>query len=84
VSRLVKGYHRQILEKVGRAGRWKNDVYLHHFWSSPSVVRDFSTVDMHNVVAYVLIVDSVCLEPETGVVARRLYHNEFRIDVDTH
>lgn len=81
LSDFVKGYHHQILTKVGPDGRWSNIVYPHHFWSSPSIEQAFATVDMRQVSAYVMVIDSVCLDPETGAMKRKVYRNEYRIDV---
>lgn len=82
VSSLIRGFHQQILSKIGDDGRWSNDLSLYHFAAAPSVVRDFATVDMRQVSAYILVIDSVCLVPETGAVARKVHHNEFRINVN--
>lgn len=81
LSDFVKGYHHQILTKVGPDGRWSNIVYPHHFWSSPSIEHAFAEVDMRQVRAYVMVIDSVCLDPETGAMKRKVYRNEYRIDV---
>lgn len=82
MSNLVRGFHQQILEKIGNDDLWWNNSSLYHFAATPSVVRDFAAVDMHRVTAYILVINSVCLEPETGAVARTVHHNEFRIDVN--
>lgn len=81
LSGYIRGLHHQILGKVGADGHWSNSIYPHHFWSAPSVEKAFADVDMRQVSAYVMVVDSVCLEPETGVLKRKVYHNEYRIDI---
>jgi hypothetical protein len=81
VGAYIKGWHHQILGKVGADGHFSNRLYPHHFWSAPSVETAFSQVDMRQVSAYIMMVDSVCLEPESGALKRKVYHNEFRIDI---
>lgn len=78
---FIKGLHRQILGKVDADGHFSNMLYPHHFWSAPSVERAFSSVDMRQVRAYIMMVDSVCLDPESGALKRKVYHNEYRIDI---
>ncbi|MBU2568698.1 MAG: hypothetical protein KJ725_01450 [Gammaproteobacteria bacterium] len=82
IVNFIKSFHKQILDNVGEDGRWSNDLYLHHFWSAPSVVKNFESVDMRSVNKYILVIDSVCLEPGTGNVAHKPYYNEFRINVN--
>lgn len=81
VSSFIRGFHKQVLAKAGPGGHWSNSVYPHHFWSAPSVEKAFAGVDMRRVSAYRLVVDSVCLDPATGALKRKVYHNEYRIDV---
>jgi hypothetical protein len=80
LTAFIRGYHDYVLQRVDSAGRWSDDLYPHHFWSSPSVVREFSSVDMRKVTAYNLVVDSVCLDAK-GNVSRAPYHNDFQINV---
>ncbi len=81
LSAYIKGFHHQILGKVGADGHFSNSLYPHHFWSAPSVETAFSKVDMRQVNAYIMMVDSVCLEPESGALKRKVYRNEYRIDI---
>ena len=81
LSAFIRGYHQYVLQRVDGHGRWSNDLYPHHFWSSPSVVREFASVDMRKVTDYILVVESVCLDAK-GSVSRAPYHNEFGINVD--
>ena len=81
VSAYIKGLHRRILGKVGADGHFANMLYPHHFWSAPSVEMAFSQVDMRQVSAYIMMIDSVCLDPESGALKRKVYHNEYRIDI---
>ena len=81
VTSFIRGYHRYMLERLDDDGRWSNDFYPHHFWTAPSVARDFASVDMRTVTDYILVVESVCLDAKTGAVIRAPYHNEFEIHV---
>jgi len=81
VTGLIHGYHRYILKRLDDNGRWSNDLYPHHFWAAPSVVRDFASVDMRNVTDYILVIESVCLNAKTGAVIRAPSRNEFDIHV---
>lgn len=81
LAAYIKGLHYQILSKVGADGHFSNSIYPHHFWSAPSVERAFAKVDVRQISAYIMMVDSVCLEPESGTLKRKVYHNEFRIDI---
>ncbi|KQV79139.1 hypothetical protein ASD15_21010 [Massilia sp. Root351] len=81
VSAFIRAYHRQVLNKAGAGGRWSNTAYPHHFWSAPSVEKAFAGVDMRRVRAYRMVIDSVCLDPDTGAVKRKVYRNEYRIDL---
>lgn len=79
LSAFIRGFHRQVLGKTGPDGRWSNQLYPHHFWSAPSVEHAFAGVDMRSVDAYRLVVESVCLDPDSGALKRKVYHNEYRI-----
>ncbi|MDQ2990964.1 MAG: hypothetical protein M3R60_17890, partial [Pseudomonadota bacterium] len=81
VDGYIKGLHRQILAKVGADGHFSHMLYPHHFWSAPSVETAFTHVDMRQVSAYIMMVDSVCLDPESGALKRKVYHNEYRINI---
>lgn len=81
-SQLVAGYHRQMLGKVDGDGHWSNDLYPHHFWTTRSLARQFGQLDLRTVTAYKLVTDSVCLDPITGSVKYKRYHNESRIALD--
>jgi hypothetical protein len=81
MSAFIRAYHRHVLGKAGPDGRWSNRLYPHHFWSAPSLEAAFAQVDMRRVNAYRLMVDSVCLDPATGALKRKVHHNEYRIDL---
>jgi hypothetical protein len=81
LSAFIRGYHRQVIGKAGPDGRWSRQLYPHHFWSAPSVEQAFTGVDMRGVDAYRLVVESVCLDPDSGALKRKVYHNEYRIDL---
>lgn len=81
LSAFIRGFHRQVLAKAGPEGHWSNRLYPHHFWSAPSVEKAFAGVDMRRVDAYRLVVESVCLDPDSGALKRKVYRNEYRIDL---
>ncbi len=79
-SRFVQDYHRHVLEKVGSDGHWSNVWYPHHFWSAPSMERQFAQVDLRQVRRYILTIESVCVD-RAGRIEKSLHRNEFPIDV---
>lgn len=81
VAAFIRAYHRQVLGRAGPDGHWSNRLYPHHFWSSPSVEQAFARVDMRRVRAYRLVIESVCLAPDTGTLKRKVHRNEYRIDL---
>ncbi|MEM7252871.1 MAG: hypothetical protein AAF493_15755 [Pseudomonadota bacterium] len=82
VTKFIKGYHQYALGR-SEDGRSPNyHLYWHHWYPPPSVHETFRAVDLRNIVAYVLKIESVCLRIEDNKIHRDVkYVNEFRIEL---
>jgi hypothetical protein len=80
LTRFIRENHRQAVKARSRAIQMPERWYPHHFWSAPSIARAFDAVDLRKIVAYELIIESVCLNPESATNPRKIVaRNEFRI-----
>jgi hypothetical protein len=80
LARFIRENHHQAVlsrsDVIQLPERW----YPHHFWSAPSIAHAFDAIDLRKIVAYELVVESVCLNPENPTNPRKVIaRNEFRI-----
>lgn len=77
---FVRNYHEMALSVRSNIGMFPYDYYPHHFFVMPN--REFATLDLNDVSAYIYRRESVCLSFEDGKVERRVVTvGEHRIDL---
>lgn len=78
---FLRRHHRHVLAHSDADGRFDYDAFPHHVWSNPWLFDDFKRLDKRTIVAYKVIVESVCLGRGAAEPVQVLRRTEFPLEL---
>ncbi len=84
VAQFLQLHHRRLVDLAGEDGRFAYNLYPHHIWSSWLRDQAFRNLDIREIQAYILVVESYCvaLADDGTITKRSLMTSEYRVPID--
>jgi len=82
ISRFIRAHHKKMLAREQTYGKFNYYYRVHHHPSNPYLFQEFSALDLKDVRAYDLVLESACYKLKDGHVVKKIVGRTVeRIDV---